>query len=285
VNKAVQAQLSFGSLVVEDIHYVTVPAQVSEQSAEEFILQISAWVNLPVKKHIFNFAATTRVVSGFANALRVFSAKIMGNGVNMVSLNMSEALFQQFKNSGAADFLYRTGADKRPAEERQLGEIEKRRLLFKYLAEGTFQAVKVALGSTVSCDANYNVKPDSVPLDQFDLVSVLRIKSDFLKAEFRLCATLAVIERLTRAMLGPDIPIDQELIEGTPVEMLNMIYGYAKSHLNEAESVGLPMSIPVLVRKSDFKTLQRSPASQVTIMPMVTPMGPFYIEVDFGAVK
>jgi hypothetical protein len=283
VNKKQASPSNFGTVVVERIHYISVPPAVADAAVQQLLPALVEWERLPVDTHVLDFKLTTTLSDGFLNALRGFAEKLRSKNMQLISLNMTENLFRRVKSAGADGFINRVkNQNGTEGEGRQLSDIEKRRLLFKYLAEGAYKAVEVALGSTVSCDENYSIKPESLPLDKFDLVSVLTIRSDFMKADFRLCSTLPVIEKLTRAMLGGEATIDTDLIEGTPTELLNMIYGFAKSNLNDKENFRLPMGIPTLLRKSDFSQIRRSPTSQITIMPMVTPMGPFYIEVDFG---
>ncbi len=154
--------------------------------------------------------------------------------------------------------------------------------MFRYLAQGAYAAVETTLQSTVACDENYSAKAEEVPLNQFDMVSCINVANEFLTAEFRLCSSSKVLERLARAMLGNETIIDNELMESMALELLNMIYGHAKSNLNDKESFRLPSAIPRLLRKPEFHRIKRSPSAQLNIMPMVTPMGSFYVEVDFG---
>jgi hypothetical protein len=141
--------------------------------------------------------------------------------------------------------------------------------------------VDVALGSTVSCDENYTVKSDEVPLAKFDLVSAIEVRSDFMNANFRLGATYQVLEKLARAQHGAGADVDKDLLESMTLELLNMVYGFAKAHLNDKESFRLPPAIPKLFKAADIAKLKRAGPADLTIMPVVTPMGSFYVELDY----
>jgi CheY-specific phosphatase CheX len=78
-------------------------------------------------------------------------------------------------------------------------------------------------------------------------------------------------------------PVDEETVESMASELLNLIYGQAKSHLNDQEGFSLPAAIPRLVRKDQFTSIRRSDSAQhLSILPLVTPLGSFYVEVDTG---
>jgi CheY-specific phosphatase CheX len=166
-------------------------------------------------------------------------------------------------------------------QKRQISPDDLRRLLIRYLIRGAYSAVEVALNSTVSCDENYLAKPDKVSVQDLDMMAVIDVRGDFLNAQIRLAAASEVLKRLASRMLGGSTVIEDEMIESMALELLNLIYGHAKSYLNDKESFQLPAAIPRLVRKDQFDTLKRSTSvANLSILPLVTPMGSIYVEVD-----
>jgi len=270
--------------VLEDIHYIIVPNVVAESAIPELTAKFDDWAKLTVQLHVLDFNVCTQWPSTFTKMIKELSAKLKKTGGKLVSINMSDVMFLKVKQAGAEAAFNRVKnlTEDLQKKKKQPTQAEIRRLLFKYLAQGAFKAVDVALNSTVSCDENYSVKPEDVKLDQFDMISVIEVNNDFLKADFRLISSVAVLDKLCRAMHGED-DVDRELIESMGLELLNMIYGHAKSNLNDKEAFRLPAAIPKLVRKPDFHRLKRSSPPDLTIMPVVTPMGSFYVEVDFAS--
>lgn len=269
---------------MEDVHYILMPNVLSESAVPELSAKMSEWETLNVEMHVLDFNATNQWPDSFIKAVQDFAQKIKQKGGQLVSLNMSEALFRKVKAAGAEAAFNRVInlSEDLPGKKKKPSEAETRRLLFRYLAQGAFKAVDVALHSTVSCDENYSAKPDDVPYAKFDVISVIEVNNDFLKADFRLLCSLQVLDKLCRAMHGEDAEVDQDLLESMALELLNMIYGHAKSNLNDKEAFRLPAAIPKLVRRPDFHRLKRSSTPDITVMPVVTPMGSFYVEVDFG---
>ena len=268
---------------MEGVNYITVPASVTDESVTNLVAKIPAWVKLEATMHVLDFKIAVTVSPSFFKEIHAFSERLKLNNVKVLSVNMSETLVKEVNRLGLESTFNRiVNFPGGLYKKKTLTETESRRLLFRYLAQAAFAAVETTLQSTVSCDENYSARAEEVPLNQFDMVSAINVNNDFLQAEFRLCSSSKVLERLARAMLGPNTLIDLELIESMALELLNMIYGHAKSNLNDKESFRLPSAIPRLLRKPEFSRIKRSAAAQLTIMPMVTPMGSFYVEVDFG---
>ncbi len=272
--------------VLEGVNYITLPGSLGEDAVNTLVAKMNGWAELDAEMHVMDFKATLNFTNAFFVAAQAFAEKLKAKNSKLISVNMSEAVAKEVKRLGLeASFNRIQNFPGDLYKKKTLSENDLRRLLFKYLAQAAFAAVETTLQSTVSCDENYSAKAEEVPLNQFDMISAVNVNNDFLQAEFRLCSSSKVLERLARAMLGPDTVIDAELIESMALELLNMIYGHAKSNLNDKESFRLPSVIPRLMRKTEFNRIKRSGAAQLTIMPMVTPMGAFYVEVDFGTTR
>ncbi len=281
-----KASLEVSSQILEGVNYIILPASIPDSAISTLREKIKSWAEMQVDMHVLDFKHSLVISPALVNEFKSFAERIKSKDLKLISVNMPEAVFREVKNLGLEALFNRI--QNFPADlykKRVMTDIEMRRLLFKYLAQAAYAAVEVALSSTVSVDENYSAKPDEVPLQQFDFITLVNVSNDFIQAEFRLCCSAPVLEKLARAMLGAGTVIDQELMESMAQELLNIIYGHAKSNLNDKESFRLPAVIPRLLRKGDFHRIRRSPQAQVHIMPMVTPMGSFYVEVDFGKPK
>ena len=273
----------FPNQILEGVNYITLPASFSDEALPTLHSKISFWSDLDVEMHVMDFKVVKALPLSFFKSVQSFNDKMSVRNVRMISVNMNDVLAAEVKRLGMESVFNRI--QQFPGDlykKRSMSEAETRRILFKYLAQAAFAAVEVTLQSTVACDENYSARAEEVPLSKFDMISVVTVNNDFLQAEFRLGCSTKVLEKLARAMLGPQTTIDNELIESMALELLNLVYGHAKSNLNDKESFRLPSAIPRLLRKNDFHRVHRSGPTQLTIMPMVTPMGSFYVEVDFG---
>lgn len=269
--------------VLQGVNFISLPTLLTDPQLAVLNQEIGKWTSLQVDLHVLDFRSTKTVSASTIKVLHKFATHVNASGKNLISAYVSDSVFSAIKVLGLADKFNRIL--KFPDDlqkKRALGEQELRQLLIKYLAQAARAAVEVSLHSTVTTDETNTKKPADLPLDMFEVIALVTVDTDFLKAEFRLCCKLEVLEKLAAAMMGKDIVLDSALIEGMALELLNIVYGHAKSNLNDKESFRLPSAIPRLLRKADLSRIKRSAdAQKIQILTIETPMGAFYIEVDF----
>jgi CheY-specific phosphatase CheX len=267
--------------VLERIHYIHFPKAITPADVSYLESRMGQWKKLDIEVHVMDFTGMTAAPGVFFRAIEKLSATVHPR--RLVSLNMTEGIHREvvkLKLEPVFNLIKLFPQDLYP--KKKIGEPELKRLLIRYLIRAAYSAIEVALNSTVQCDENYVAKAERVPYSQFDLISVIDVNNDFLKAQFRLCSSAGVLKRAASAMLN-GAPVDEETVESMASELLNLIYGQAKSHLNDQEGFSLPAAIPRLVRKDQFTSIRRSDSAQhLSILPLVTPLGSFYVEVDTG---
>jgi hypothetical protein len=270
------------SRTLQGVHYIKLPPVVTDAMIPALIGALKEWSAMDVKMHVVDFNKLEVAPVNFYRSLQAFEVQLKMRNLNMLSINMDESI-SDFIRSVSLESTFNIARELVVEDpNKKIPEAKLKKLLFKYLVNAAHEAVQISLQSTVSVDENYLTKIDSIPMDQIDFISYITVNNDFLKAEFRLCSSMVVLERFAHAMLGKETKVDADLCESMGQELMNMIYGHAKSNLNENEQFRLPSAIPKSLRKKDFGRVKRSGPTKLTIMPMVTPMGAFYIEVDFG---
>ncbi len=273
------------SRTLQGVHYIKLPSVVTDSALVGLIETFKHWSALKVEMHDLDFGKLTKAPAGFYRLLQTFEVQLKQNNLKMLSINMDEAVNDQIHQMSLQSTFNQTRESAKVDLNKKFGDSKSKKLLFKYLVNAAYEAVHLTLRSTVSCDENYFSKIESLPLNEIDLISVVPVNNEFMRAEFRLCSSVKVLERFAHAMLGKDQLVDSDLVESMALELLNMIYGHAKSNLNDKEKFRLPSVIPRIVRKKDLGRIKRSSHPELTIMPMVTPMGSFYIEIDFGSLN
>lgn len=267
--------------VLGKVHYINFPPQLSTADLSLLESKLGEWSSLPVELHVLDLKGMTAGHERFFRALKTFRDWL--KQTQLVSINVSEDLFKEIQRLKMENVFNRIRVfpdDLYP--KKQVSEADKKRLLIRHLIRSAYSAVEVALRSTVSCDENYLAKFEKVPFEEFDLISVVDVRNEFMTAQIRLCSSITVLKKLALAMV--DIKhIDDAMIESMAMEMLNLIYGGAKSKLNNDEGFKLPSVIPRLLRRPQFSEIKRNPQN-ISILPLVTPLGSFYVEVDLSPV-
>lgn len=258
------------------------PETVPVEAITALIEDMRKWAKLEVHMHVMDFNNLKTAPEELFRAIQGFEVLLKLKNLNMLSINIDDAIANEIETLRLESTFGRTLelAKSDPTKAKPFSEAKHKKTLLKYLVNAAHEAVQITLQSTVAVDENYLSKADAMPLHEIDIVSLVPVNNDFMKGEFRLCSSTRVLERFAHAMLGKETVVDAELIESMAQELLNMIYGHAKSNLNDKEAFRLPSAIPRILRKKDFDRIKRSGPAKLTIMPMVTPMGSFYIEVD-----
>jgi hypothetical protein len=198
-------------------------------------------------------------------------------------VNLSHELTQMAVNAGAATVL---GIIKNPlhVNKREMTEIEKaekKLWLIRYLIEATRSAIKVMFHTTVAADENYRQPAKDFPITTIYRASGVEIQSDFITADMRLYFPKDCLESLTRSSVTlPSGPIDPEILDSAATEMHNLIYGGAKSKLNDERQFNLPGAIPKLLPLDVLTTLRKSRLENFILLPLATALGTFYMEID-----
>src|SRR5690606_1171225 len=123
---------------------------------------------------------------------------------------------------------------------------------------------------------------DDFNLSEFYRISVIEVSNDFMEAQFRLCFEENCLKGLTKAMTGDRDEPNQEATDGTALELMNLIYGGAKSRLNDEKFFNLPSAIPSLLKKEQVMALRPSTAQRRLVIPFSTNYGSFYLDIQFN---
>lgn len=272
-----------GSKTVQGVHYIKFPVEVTDSAIPKLIEDFRQWSKMDVQVHILDFGRLERATEDFYRAIQGFEVLLKLRNLKMLSINVSDAVNNAIEEMRLESTFNRLQEDERANPKKKwMTQGTLKKMLFKYLVQAAHKSVEVTLHSTVSCDENYLTKVEQIPYDKVDLICVISASNEFLKADFRLLSSFKVLDRFAQTMLGNDVQVDDEMRESMASELLNMIYTQAKSALNDEEEFRLPGCIPKVFRKPAFGQIKRSTSSNITLMPMVTPLGTFVIEVDFG---
>ncbi len=272
-----------GSKTVQGVHYIKFPTEVTDGAIPKLIEDFREWAKMEVQVHILDFGRLEKASEDLFRAIQGFEVLLKLRNMKMLSINVPDAVnnaIEQLRLESTFNRLQEE--EKANPKKKWMTQGTMKKMLFKHLVQAAHKSVEVTLHSTVSCDENYLTKVEQIPYDKVDLICVISANNEFLKADFRLLSSFKVLDRFAQTMLGKDVDVDDEMRESMASELLNMIYTQAKSALNDEEEFRLPGAIPKVIRKPGFGQIKRSTSSNITLMPMVTPLGTFVIEVDFG---
>ena len=276
---------NFRNNAISTINYIECPAEIDAEAMKDFAAKIKVWPDLPSKIHALDFKKVKAISNDFYKLVAAFHKPLHEKGLRLVSINVPAPIEQKIKSQNMVavfgilrDFNAMVGA--RGPEKTSPEEV--RQTLIKYLVAAARRAMETLFEVTVAADENYLENLRKFQTHEFHRASVLSMKSELFSASFHLYFPQDTLVNLTKKMVG-EAATDEETTNSTATELLNMIYGGAKSHLNDEKNYNLPPAIPTLVLKDQISQIKRSnDPRQMVIIPLASPLGIYFLEVDFS---
>lgn len=153
--------------------------------------------------------------------------------------------------------------------------------LIKPFLEGVVQVMKVQFSCAVKPLPPYPKRGE--PPAAIDIAGIIGVRGEKFNGSVALGLPAGVFLKLMSNMLGEEyVEITDEVEDGAG-EMLNMIFGHAKSVLNEKGHC-LEKAIPAVVRGQNL-SLKALPSENTLVLPFQTDFGVFYLEIGTDETK
>ena len=251
-----------GSLVV------TLPSVVESVAVESLEAMVAGWLAHPAPVHVIDFGA---VVSFGSTAYRPFvrySRELRAAGRTLACTNVSAKILAQLKSDGMTSVFLPVAA------------VE----LFK-LAAPFVDATKLVMDAQarirVASRPAYLKEPgERLPTE---IAGVISMTSTELTGSFALCFSRATFARIHESMSPGRREIPDAEIEDAAGEWSNVIFGRAKTVLNDQMGYSLEKALPSvlvgdgLVVRHPSRHLSRHPA---IVLPFDSLAGPFHVEIE-----
>ena len=276
---------AYKSTVIQTVHYVEVPLSVATEGAEPFDKQANNWLQLAVNTHVFDFKNVEKIDDTFSDHFQKFKKAALTKNCNVISVNFRPSVLERLRLKGQENiFGYVTSIDS--AQNKTTGDtsLEIKNWFIKYLVAASRDAMNIMFNTTVAADENYRESRKDFRPEQFYRISWVQISSANLTARLRLYFDKETLVALTKIPLQSSlVAIDDEITDSTAMELLNLIYGGAKSRINDDRGYNLPTAIPKLMNPEQAASERAQAFTSSNIVPFVTPVGAYYLEIDFGS--
>jgi hypothetical protein len=268
--------------VLASINHISLPSDVSSDDAKVLEAAVTAWLDLPVQIHVFDFKGVQKLHRAFYPPTAKFKKDAESKQTKLISINLSPEILAQIKADGverAFGYMKNLNFNNRPASRDSLEET--RTWLIKYAINSGRAAMNMMFNTTVAADENYRETPKDFAPDKFFKVAVIHAESPRFSAAFRLYFEKATLEALARVTAETArTEVDQELLLSTASELLNIIYTSVKSKVNDERGYQLPPALPALVDPAQLAQEKGLVDHHASWIPFVTPLGAYYLQID-----
>jgi len=277
---------SFSNSVIETINLISCPIEINNNSVSEFEKTISQWAELETKTHVLDFKKVTKLHKQFYDAVATFKKKVEAKQSKLISINMSAAIQEQVTQEGMINmFSHMQGFDgtDTPVERADAFDPEFKKKFMRYLVNSGRAAMYTMFQTTVTADENYVLRFEDMDYAAVFMSAVIVAQTRDFRAHLRLHFDKTCLEKLTRAFVRiPPGAIDPAVLASTATELMNLIYGAAKSNFNNDNNYDFPPVIPVVLPDEKAKSGRKSDGKNITILPFATPLGTFYLELEMN---
>lgn len=270
--------------VIEKINHVRLPPVLTKDTTKELEESFQKWMDLPVQVHVFDFSVVLKLHNSVYGPLMKFKKDVeKTKKAKIISINFRPEVFQKLQNDGmelAIGYIKNLNNLDPNRKKDQAPDIKV--WMMKYLIDSAREAMSTMFKVNVTASEGAATPPAGVAPETCYRVAAVNAEGQSFKARLRLYFERACIEGLARVVAEESSP-DDALVNSTASEVLNLIYGSAKSKLNDDRGYKLNPAIPQVIPFDQTVSERSATPLDTKWVSFATPLGSYYLEVGFSA--
>ncbi len=120
-------------------------------------------------------------------------------------------------------------------------------------------------------------------IEDIDIIGVVSLVSKIYEGSISLCFPKQTFINICNKLFGENHTEINSEIEDAAGELLNMIFGSAKAHLNAKYNYQIPRALPAIISGQSLKLTQSF--GSTIVIPFASELGSFHIEIEVVAKK
>ena len=265
---------------------IELPELMDKDFSTELAVEVKQWLLQPTVLYALDFKNVREMKQSCYHSLLVFSQNIKMADKKIVSYNFKEQIENQVKLDGISSALnYVIDFNKYLSQE------------FPKTAAAPQLDVKIinpflmATKNTLEKQANVKCEPLKPVLASVDgktyiepiaLAGVISLSTDTFKGTITLAFSEKVFLSIYESMIGEKHEKINNEIKDAAGEILNIIYGTAKTVLNQEHGYQLKPALPTVLSGEKINIRQQT-KNKVIVLPFNTQFGQFQVEISFEA--
>lgn len=250
---------------------------IDSKTAEQFSIQSKSWLLSGVEALVFDFQQVKEIKAQAYRAFVTFHQLISKTEIRHASVHVGTNIAQQMKADGLQAVF-------NPITEKASDKVTTKKspfdvVLINAFCSATKKTLEVQAGMQVTVQKPQLVRLDEKnPISSIGIVGIMNLATDHFCGSLTLMFSAEVFLKIYERMIGETHTEISHEIEDAAGEILNIIYGTAKTELNQQPGYNLKPILPTVLSGGKLNVRQRT--SQMIIqLPFETDLGTFYIEV------
>lgn len=259
--------------LIDNVIQVNISGPLSEDSAKALIGETKTYFETNILKvrgvrdFVVNFHGSTSISKEFLDLLPKLSTHVLACGKILLASNLTDDLQATLRSHPNGKLLPMLAGDKSKSAINAD--------FINPFINGTVETLKIQCQISVKSLKPYAKKAGETVSSA--IAGIIGLTSQHFNGSIAICFPKETFLGVMGQMLGEKYTeITQELEDGAG-EILNIIFGHAKTALNK-NNLGVEKAIPTVVRGDNVQIKHVSRSTSI-ILPFETSVGPFHIEV------
>jgi chemotaxis protein CheX len=268
----------FKSEVQDGVNVIGLPQILSASMATDLDNEVKQWMLVPVELHVIDFGSVLNLDPAVVRSFSAFRNTLKENKKHLASINVGPQLLQMMKTSGL-EAIFNPAASVAEAKKAAglTPKIKLNAALLDPFIMATVNAMKMQVSLDVKCGKPF-LKNSQLPME---IAGVISLNNSDLPGTIAICFPKAVFLALYEMMVGEKHTEITSEIQDAASEILNIIFGQAKTALL-TKGIRLERAIPVVLAGQQLKLHFGNQGAGSMVLPFESKVGSFHMEVVLG---
>jgi chemotaxis protein CheX len=270
----------FKTSTSSEIYIIEFPDSLDQKSAEIIKQSSKNWISNSGITSIFDFKLVKALSNKAYPALVACARDFKSNSKLIYSINLDPLILKQIKQDGLENTINPAKSIEEIKSKLNPASSLKNTLInvefINPFILSTLETLKVQANTPIEGGKPF-VK-DSTHNPETAICGVISITSDQFKGNLSLIFSKNVFLKIYENMLGEKHNEITNEIQDACGELLNIIFGQAKSKINSEKGFTIQKALPTVLRGSDIR-IQQTTGVPIIVIPFKISTGEFYLEI------
>lgn len=263
---------------------IRLPSVIGTDLQSDWEKATDQWLAESVGLYVFDFKNTIEIKNNAYRLLISFSQSVQKNNKRISSIHLSDFLMKQIKADGIDKKLNPVAdlaAATKPAQGGSKQAVDL--VILNHFISSTQTTLEVQASTPCTPGKPFVMKGEGQRSDlPVAIAGIIPIVSDKFKGSISVCFPREVFLKIYSAMVGEDAPEITPEMKDAAAEIMNIIYGGAKTELNKVGGFDLKPSLPTVIA-GDNLMVHKNANTPVLVIPFTVSSGKFQIEIALEA--
>lgn len=260
----------------DGVHLIVCPSSIDGKESSGLEGQFKAWLLATSNIHVMDFKATVVLEPSAYRPFVLFNQSLKNNGKSLFVVNVSPKIHAQLKQDGLTSVFNVVASVAEAKRKAAAGKVVLDVNFVNPFVDATKMVLEMQAQTQLTPGKPYLKRPgENLPTEIAGVISL--ISSDF-RGSITVCFEAKVFLKIYENMVGEKHETITPEVEDAAGELLNIIFGQAKTVLNDKKGFSLEKALPTVLVGDRLKIHHQS-RNPAIVLPFDSSAGSFHLEV------